>query len=189
MIVGQDILTHLGIKKIMVIISHYELIFNSINNIFYVKSNDVSYCPFCNCCLSVKDSKNRTVISDDGRKQIYRIRRLICQSCNKIHSELPNFIQPFKHYGSEVIEPVLDEVSDQCPAENSTIKRWLKWFDDSVSYIECALTAIKIEVSNNTINLMNYSSIIDNIRYNGKGWLRRITQLLVNSGSWLSATI
>ena len=114
---------------------------------------------------------------------------MICQSCSKIHSELPNFIQPFKHYGSEVIEPVLDEVSDQCPAENSTIKRWLKWFDDSISYIECALTALKIEVSNNTINLMNYSSIIDNMRSKGKGWLRRITQLLVNSGSWLSAII
>jgi hypothetical protein len=71
------------------------------------------------------------------------IRRLKCQCCGRLHNELPDFIQPYKRYTSDVIEAVLDDDTSASPAENSTIKRWRKWFNRIDSYLNAALVAIK----------------------------------------------
>lgn len=53
-----------------------------------------------------------------------KLRRLCCQKCHTVHTELPDFIYPYKHYCLNLIQKVLDNHCDICPAENSTIVRW-----------------------------------------------------------------
>ena len=56
----------------------------------------------------------------DGQCIVLSIRRLRCKDCGKIHAELPDLVQPFKHYASRVIQKVLDGHSEGCSAEDST---------------------------------------------------------------------
>ena len=160
--------------------------YNNETKIYTIESHQSSFCPLCGGDLSVRDSRKRGVIDGDGEKKTFRLRRLQCDLCDKLHIELPGFIQPFKHYASEVIEAVLDG-SDDCMVETSTIKRWRKWFSSAAPYIERALAAIKLTNLSNSINLLGYSSLIDRIRAGGAGWLTRLTQMLVNSGGRLAA--
>ena len=171
----------------MLVISRFEVIFNRETNILCIESKQISVCPFCAGDLVVRDSKKRGVINSEGEKQVFSLRRLKCKDCNTLHIELPGFIQPFKHYASDVIESVLDERTDDCPAEESTMKRWQKWFASILPHIKGALTAIKMEFFNVNINLLDYADIVEYIRSSGAGWLRRLMQMLVNSGSRLVA--
>ena len=60
------------------------------------------------------------------------IRRLKCRNCGAYHRELPDFLAPYKHYETEVISGVLDEVvsaddmEDNCPCD-STVASWHHW--------------------------------------------------------------
>ena len=96
--------------------------------IFFIKSKELSFCPYCSEQLTVRDSKNRKVIRNSGEKQTFKVRRLKCKHCNTIHTELPDFMQPNKHYETAAIASVVDKSSDDCPADNSTLYRWNKWF-------------------------------------------------------------
>jgi hypothetical protein len=57
-----------------------------------------------------------------------------CVTCNKYHSLAPNFIMPYKHYMSEVIEAAIKESEEggnglsDCPADDSTMRRWVNQF-------------------------------------------------------------
>ena len=170
----------------MLMITQFKVKYNSKTKIYTVKVEQISYCPLCGGDLSVRDSRKRGVIDSGGEKKTFKLRRLKCGSCDKLHIELPDIIQPFKHYAADVIESALDG-TDYCPAETSTIKRWRKWFSAAVPYIERVLAAIKLTNLSNSINLLKYSSLIDHIRAGGRGWLRRLTQMLVNSGGRLAA--
>ncbi|MDR1979898.1 MAG: DUF6431 domain-containing protein [Synergistaceae bacterium] len=55
-------------------------------------------CPFCGGFLTARDSRTRFVIRKDGERETWIVRRLRCCSCGKLHTELPQFILPFKHY-------------------------------------------------------------------------------------------
>ena len=87
-------------------------------------------CPVCNKTLVYKDTKKRKIF-DYGREfQEIKIRRLKCETCNKIHSELPKEIYPRKHYRKSVIKDVLeywidydDPIAEDGPS-NITMKRW-----------------------------------------------------------------
>ena len=39
---------------------------------------------------------------------------------------LPDFMRPYKHYASPVIEAVEAGATASCPADNSTMRRWKK---------------------------------------------------------------
>jgi len=170
----------------MLILTHFKVKYNSKTKIYTVKVEQISYCPLCGGDLTVRDSRKRGIIDSGGKKRTFRLRRLKCGNCKKLHTELPDIIQPFKHYTAGVIESVLDG-SDYCPAETSTIKRWRKWFSIAVPRIEQVLAAIKLTNVSNSINLLKYSSLIDHIRSGGRGWLSRLTRMLVNSGGRLAA--
>ena len=153
--------------------------------IFFVKSKEISYCPICSGELSVRSSKNRKVIKDDGTKDTYRLRVLKCRSCGKIHIELPDFIQPFKHYESEVIETVIDGASYSCPAEESTQRHWRMQFTEKAKQIDGMLTSIWMEIKMIPAKLMHKVSLLKNIRKTGTGWLRAVMRQLVNSGKYI----
>lgn len=153
--------------------------------IFFVKSKEESICPFCGGSLKVKDSRNRYCIDDKGCRHTIRIRRLRCKNCKKLHSELPDFIQPFKHYKSSVIETVLDSKADICPAENSTMNRWTSWFSSSSVQIEGILRSLHIYLSQEPINLLANTSLLLSIRGSGPGWLKAVMRQLTNSGNFI----
>ncbi|HOW23609.1 MAG TPA: DUF6431 domain-containing protein [Sedimentibacter sp.] len=52
----------------------------------------------------------------------YRLHRLKCPGCGKLHLELPDFMAPKKHYEARLIEDVMAGRSDSCPADDSTIR-------------------------------------------------------------------
>ena len=153
--------------------------------IFFVKSNEISYCPICSGDLSVRSSKNRKVIKADGTKDTYRLRVLKCKNCGKIHTELPDFIQPFKHYESEVIEAVIDGTSYSCPAEESTQRHWRIRFTEKANQIDGMLTSIWMEIKMIPAKLMHKVSLLKKIRMTGTGWLRAVMRQLANSGKYI----
>jgi hypothetical protein len=170
----------------MISITNYTLKVNSKNGKTYVKCIEISFCSICGNDLTFKDHRARIVIYSDGIHVIIMIRRLKCKICNKLHNELPDFIQPYKRYTSDVIEAVLDDDTSSSPAENSTIKRWRKWFDRIASYLNAALVAIKAEFEHLPVNIMKELTPLEYYRKQGKDWLRGIMRRYVNFGNNLS---
>lgn len=81
-------------------------------------------CPCCGGLLSGYDRRRRSLIEDDGSISIYLLRRLRCSRCGRLHLEIPDIMQPQKHYAAEVIRQVEAGELGSCPADDSTIRRW-----------------------------------------------------------------
>ncbi|WP_353313998.1 DUF6431 domain-containing protein [Candidatus Albibeggiatoa sp. nov. NOAA] len=149
------------------------------NRIFLIKSKESSYCPVCNTELSYYDRKERYVIHDDGIRLKYAFRRLECkcQTCNlRIHTEIPDFTQPFKHYAAHVIQVELDESSDSCPAESSTINLWKRQFNNNLNRLENVLKAQWHKVLNKHYPLIA-DSLLTKLRTTETKWLTSVTQI------------
>lgn len=83
-------------------------------------------CPDCGDLLSGYDRRRRSVVEDVGSTSIYLLRRLRCSRCGRLHLEIPDIMQPQKHYAAEVIRKVEAGELGSCPADDSTIRRWKK---------------------------------------------------------------
>ena len=105
----------------MIIITKYRIV--SRDGFFCVKTNEPVLCPVCHSFLQVRDSKKRTLITEAGVR-IYKLRRLKCLQCGKIHSEIPDCIRPYKRYSKDLIEQAVQGNAANCPAEDSTLYRW-----------------------------------------------------------------
>ncbi len=90
-------------------------------------------------------------------------------------------MQPFKRYVTEVVEAVLDNVDESCPAEGRTIKRWRDWFLSRTAMFEVKLRTLKQRLEGDVVNILYPPSLLLEIRSTGKGWLSRLTRQLVNS--------
>lgn len=108
----------------MIIRENYQILRK--NNIYYVSTDEAMMCPVCGGQVKVRDSKRRSLIMEDGSVCIFRLRRLQCQSCGFLHQELPDIMCPNKHYAAAVIASAVDGSRDDCPADNSTIARWVQ---------------------------------------------------------------
>lgn len=109
----------------MITAIHYTVIHDRTSGIYLIKNMDLPLCPDCGQVLSGYDSRLRHVIDGSGEVRWFSLRRLRCSTCRKIHLELPDFIQSKKHYNI-VITDVLNNNTDSCPADTSTIRRWKK---------------------------------------------------------------
>lgn len=111
-----------------------------------------SFCPECGERLVSRDSRLRTFLDADGERHFLRHRRLICRKCGRIHSELPDFIVPEKHYTADAILGVISGVESSvdgkwdlekedpaCAAENSTISEWMLQIFCRIQVIFCVL--------------------------------------------------
>lgn len=108
----------------MIITNHYNIKHDSAKNAFRIENKGLPLCPDCGQHLSGYDTRKRHAIDGSGAVRWFLLRRLRCSGCGKIHLELPDFIQPQKHYESQVILETLTGLSDHCPADDSTIWRW-----------------------------------------------------------------
>lgn len=109
----------------MLIIKHYR-IEETADNLKQVHSTETPLCPQCGYLMSGYDKRRRSVIRADGEKEIYLLRRFYCPCCNRLHLEMPDFIEPQKHYAADIIADTTAGIIDYCPADNSTIRRWKK---------------------------------------------------------------
>ena len=87
---------------------------------------EVPHCPTCNSSVIVRDSRKRKVKDSDGNTYIFHLRRLKCIKCGEIHTEIPDFIQQFKHYSKTTIDDYLSGETESIVADNKTLYRWKK---------------------------------------------------------------
>lgn len=159
-----------------------------------MRSREIPYCPHCSREMRVAGSRKRKVTGLDGKEKVLIIRRLRCDSCRRIHHELPDFIVPYKHYSAEVVENILqepEETADFCsPCENSTVRRTIRWFSLLLSYLEAAVRSL-IELNRHNSTLINELSSLLPLQPKRlpAGWLKRLVRTLVNSGRWLQTRL
>ena len=133
--------------------------------------------------MTARDSRLRFVIRENGDRETWIVRRLRCRSCGKLHTELPDFILPFKHYEAQTIQRTLDEEPDNsCAADDATLRRWRQSFSEASSSIIALLAAFYMKAANKTAPLFQFDNILCKLRAGQKNWLTFVFRLLVNSG-------
>ena len=108
----------------MIIAVNYTEEYDEKKDVYKIRNKEAPVCPDCGQLLSGYDTRRRHVVESSGAVRWFKLRRLKCTRCEKLHLELPDFMVPKKHYDARVIEDVLSGQSDSCPADDSTIRRW-----------------------------------------------------------------
>lgn len=109
----------------MVIVERYREAMRS-DGVRVIYNLDRPLCPACGGSLSGYDHRRRVALDDIGQPSIYLLRRLWCVRCRRLHLEIPDSIQPHKHYSAQLITGTIFGMVDSCPADDSTIRRWKK---------------------------------------------------------------
>ncbi|MBQ1809064.1 MAG: hypothetical protein IIZ87_06030 [Selenomonas sp.] len=98
----------------------------------------------------------------------------ICPACRHVHVEQPNFIRPYKHYASSIIQDVVDGKSiDTCVADDSTIRRWQAEHRQTAPHIETLLRSVQ----KNAYPLFG-PSLLTYLRQTKRHWASFVTPLL-----------
>lgn len=160
---------------------------------FVVSSEELPSCPVCNGTLRYRDSRLRICKKEGGIVTRLMIRRLKCTQCHTYHNELPDCLAPYKHYESEVISGVLDEVvsPDDDDSEDfpsfQTMLRWLRWFQMNLANIEGYLRNIRLHALPGIGKELLTESLLDTTRKTYQNWLEIILRIIYNSGGFLPA--
>lgn len=110
---------------------------------FFVRGAESVPCPCCQSTLEVIGSRPRIWIQDEGTTNHLIIRRLRCDSCGRIHHELPDVLVPYKRHGAAVIEKALeDPKAAEVAVESSTLRRWQEWFEHFRLYAAGCLASL-----------------------------------------------
>lgn len=110
----------------MIIATHYTEEYDAAREVYKIRNMEAPLCPDCGQLLSGYDTRARHVVESSGRIRWFRLRRLKCPGCGTLHIELPDFMESKKHYEARLIEEVRAGQFDSCPADDSTIRRWMK---------------------------------------------------------------
>ena len=120
------------------------------------------------------------------------IRRFRCKNCHSYHNELPDCLTPYKHYETEVISGVLDEivtpedVDSEAYPSIQTMQRWLLWLQINLANIEGCLRNIGDSVLRLGEGILfSKVSLLEVIRKKYQSWLEIILRLFYNSGGFL----
>ena len=161
----------------MVILSRYEINFKPSEDLFWVKTKEISICPCCGQPLSGYDHHLRLVRLRCGIKVRLLVPRAFCRSCHRLHTQLPSFVQPNKHYEAMVIQQVMDgKTLSTCPAEDSTIRRWQSALRHAAPYLEMLLYA-----ANQAKRPLFGESLLEKLRKSSRRWLTFVTHLLISA--------
>ncbi|MEK3885645.1 DUF6431 domain-containing protein [Paenibacillus sp. PL2-23] len=126
-----------------------------------------------------------------GERAKLIIRRLYCRPCARIHHELPDLLVPYKRYDAESIEGVWAEPdASVVAADESTISRWLAWFQVWAVYAAAALHAIstRFQLPVEQASVAPQSALHALGRYVGDaaGWLGRTVRPIANLNLWVT---
>ena len=161
---------------------------------FFVESREVCPCPECQSPLKHRDFRLRTMKLEGGGKKLLRVERLQCtnEGCRRLHNALPDCLVPYKHYASEVISGVLDDVisSDDAEAEDypceATMLRWHHWLMVNHLRIDGYLKSIGYRLLMFGQRLLDTRvSLLEKIRLSNGCWLEAILRMIYNSGGFL----
>lgn len=163
--------------------------------IFFVESRDVCLCPGCQSSLQHRDYRLRIMKQEGGERKEIRIERLQCinKGCRRLHNALPDCLVPYKHYASEVISGVLDEVispddpeAEDYPCE-ATMLRWKHWLMANRLRIDGYLKSIGHRLLCFSQELLSSRiSLLEKIRLSNDCWLEAILRMIYNSGGFLT---
>lgn len=144
----------------------------------------------CEGNLKRRDKKKRLFKLPGGKQHLIQINRLKCISCGKHHTELPDFLTPYKQYTTEVIESVIDgritpedlETEDY-PCEG-TMNHWKWWFLFNRENIEGQVRSGAYTLLDMGTDFLNSSSsLLDELRRRiPKGWLKTVISFIYNTG-------
>jgi len=117
-------------------------------------------CPDCGGPLELLSRYERHPIID-GKRQVMPVQRLQCQECGKTHAVLPDFVLPYKHYGTAEVEGVLEAADAGVAAEKistsaevSTVRRWCREFRRKVGGLCVRLRHIASSVFGRSVNVL-----------------------------------
>ena len=69
-------------------------------------------------------------------KIVLLLRRLRCTHCKKLHTELPDFLVPYKRYSRKCIEDVLSGSRTGSPDDERTRGKIRRWYRQIRSYLD-----------------------------------------------------
>jgi len=168
----------------MIIVPKFELQYNEEKGIYTIISMSPCKCPLCGGAVYHRDRKARDSKRLNGEVLHFSLRRLLCENCEKLHTEIPDIIQPYKHYDSEAIQNVLDggEEAGGCVADDSTIRRWKTYFTEAEPDIEQRLASVYAQESDETAPLLSPGMTFAAIRVMVERWLAFVMRMLINNG-------
>ena len=160
--------------------------------IFLVISEEDAICPECQSPLCRRDRKLRVYKEAGGKKSWFAINRLKCtnEECRRLHHELPDCMFPYKHYGTEIIEDVVDEVvgSDDLGLEDypceGTMKHWKWWFSRNKVNIDGQMKSMLQHLLDlDREFLKSRDSLLEGLRERiSPGWLSVVARFIYNCG-------
>jgi hypothetical protein len=112
------------------------------------------------------------------------LRRLLCEECGKLHTEIPDTIQPYKHYDSKAIQSVLDGGAEAayCAADGTTMRRWRATFGREGPDISQRLGSVHARRADSAVPLAAAGRVLDAMRAGHGRWLALVMALLINAG-------
>lgn len=103
---------------------------------FVMTGTETITCPRCRGELKPYDRRHRRLIDEKGTKHVYCVRRLRCRRCGRLHTELPDFIVPYKRYSAEVIVSVSESEEADVPYEERTRQKIRAWYKRIASHLQ-----------------------------------------------------
>lgn len=162
---------------------------------FFVESSEnLPGCPCCGGQLKYRDSRLRIRKHEGGNPDYLCIRRFRCNTCGRYHNELPDVVLPYKHYESEIISGVIDNIvtpddqdSEDYPSV-STMLHWLRWFRMNLANMEGYLRNAGYSIlCFGKDFLFSDQSLLESVRKRYFNWLEKIIRIIYNSGGFLPA--
>jgi len=122
----------------MIVVNSYRLENKAV--FLFVVALESRYCPVCQTMLMQRGTRKRVLCKSDSEKQMLIIRRLRCESCKRIHHELPDCIVPYKRYGASPIEAIVNGADEVCG--NNTARRIRAWWETVKPYFLAILLTL-----------------------------------------------
>jgi len=104
--------------------------------IFVISGTEPLSCPICGGDLAAYDRKSRKARTQFDGIIVLLLRRLRCRHCKKLHTELPDFLVPYKRYSRECIEDVLAGSRTGSPDDERTRSKIRRWYQQIRSYLD-----------------------------------------------------
>lgn len=125
-------------------------------------------------------------------KHLLVIRRLYCETCHRVHHELPDKLVPYKRYCSSSIESVIGHETNilDVAADESTIHRWYDWFSGLLQYWINCLASIRLRLGIGTVEdwerllPLSLQKLFLHVG-SAAGWLARTVRPVVNAKLWV----
>ena len=141
--------------------------------------------------MDYRDSRKRIRCKKGGTRSWVLVSRFLCAVCHHLHTALPDFLAPHKHYETEIIREVIDgEVTTETieaetysyPSE-ITMVRWAAWFEQNKADMEGHLRRVTglLGFSDAKVN----QSLLEELRMESERWLEALLRIIYNSGGYL----